>query len=54
MPTILFNAGHFLSCAGQRRTYPALFSVKIQIKSEVTPDAAGQNTRLSGVTAGSF
>ena len=30
-----------------------IFSMKIQIKSEITPDAAGQNAGLSGVTAGS-
>ncbi len=27
--------------------------VKVQIKSEITPDAAGQNAGLSGVMAGS-
>ena len=53
MPTILFNAGHFLSYAGHTpdnvRTCPALSGVNIQIKSEITPDAAGQNAGLSGV-----
>ena len=46
MPTILFNAGHFLSYAGHTQD---MSGVKIQIKSEITPDAAG----LSGVTTGS-
>ena len=43
MPTILFNAGHFLSYAGHTPECPALSGVNIQIKSEITPDAAGQN-----------
>ena len=48
MPTILFNAGHFFKLRRTygRRTCPALSGVKIQIKSEITPDVAGQNDAL--------
>ena len=56
MPTILFNAGHFLSYAGHTPDMSGvrrMSGVKFQIKPEITPDAAGQNAGLSGVTAGS-
>ena len=44
-PTTPFNAGHFLSYAGHVWR-------ENSIKSEITPDAAGKNTKLYGVTAG--
>ena len=50
MPTMLFNAGDFLRYAGHKK----FSGVRIQIKSEIMPDAARQNAGLSGVTTGSF
>lgn len=48
MSTILYNARHFLSYAGH--TTDISLALKIQVKSEIMPDAA----RLSSMMAGSY